>query len=78
VRALIRRSPFLAFLAVEPKTKHLLSSACGCHPMANHPRRIVADVLIVTARKLSNPVSFVVLVIASDWLLHQYQQAGRR
>lgn len=68
--ALVRRSPLLAFLAVEEKTEHMLTSVCGFHPMANHPRRIVADVLIVPARELSNPMAFVVGVIASDRLLH--------
>ena len=71
-RSLIRWRSLVAFLAVEPKVQHLCPPVRGCHPLTNHPRRIVADVLIVAARKLGNPVPFVVLVIAGDWLLHKY------
>lgn len=68
---LIRWSTFVTPHAVETKSEHPLSSAWGCRPLTNCPRRIVPDMLIMAARKLSNPVSFAVLVIASDRLLHQ-------
>src|SRR5687767_314501 len=39
-------------------------------PVANLPWRVVPDVLAMAALKLGDPVSFVVLMISDDRLLH--------
>lgn len=74
---IIGRRCVFALFAVEMKAEHPFTSTCRCHPVTMHPGWIVAHMLIVTTRKLSNPVSFVVRVIANDRLLHRYQPTGR-
>jgi hypothetical protein len=70
VGSFIGRSILFTLFTAETKPEHLIAPLVCYHPRSNHPRRIVTNVLIVTARKLGNPVPFVVGVIASDRLLH--------
>jgi hypothetical protein len=66
----IRWFAFIALLAFETVSEHFVTSRLRRHPFANRPRRIVADVLVVTAGEMSDPVAFVVDVVAGDRLLH--------
>ena len=70
---LARGHPFdgrITVLAVERRAK------CGASPRGGHdpwpvdPRRIVADVLLVPALELRDPVAFLVLVITGDAPVH--------
>ena len=50
VGPLISRGSLLAFLAVKTKSEHPTPALLGRDPRPNHPRRIVADMLVVSAR----------------------------
>ena len=57
--------------AVEQMSQHLLSALDGDDPFANHPGRIVTDMLIVAAGELRNPMTFVIDVVSVNRLLHR-------
>ena len=60
----------VATLAVEQGSEKALASRFGDHPRPELPRWNVANVLRVTASEVRDPVSFLVLVVPNDWLLH--------
>lgn len=51
-------------------TEHPGTAYPGRDPRPINQRRIMPNVLVVPARELRDPVVFIVLVIASDGLLH--------
>lgn len=62
----------IAFLALELSSKSPRPTVRCHHPLASAPRRIVTNVLIVSALERSDPVVLLVLVKADDSLLHFY------
>lgn len=52
-------------------SQHLLSALNSDHPFAIHPGRIVADMLIVAAGELRDPMAFVIRVVSVNWLFHE-------
>lgn len=61
---------FVTFFAFELMAQHGIAAGLRGDPLAGHPRGIVADVLVVSAVELCDPVALVVFVIADDGLLH--------
>ena len=67
----IGRSIFLALFAFQRVVEHAFATGRAGDPLADGPGGIVADVLIVSAGELGDPVPFFILVIANDWLFHR-------
>ncbi len=68
--AIVGWGVFVAFLAAEFVADVRSSAGFGRDPRSVHPRRVVANVLVVAARKLRDPMLLVVDVVADDGLLH--------
>src|SRR5690625_1035670 len=72
---LIRRGASIAFPAIKFPAQHPPASFLAGHPGAVRPGRVVADVLVVAASKLSHPVVFFILVVSGNGLFHFSTQA---
>lgn len=70
LRRAVRRIAVVAFFAVEGLAEGLGAACFGGDPGAAHPGGVVADVLVVSARQLRDPVLLLVLVKADDGLAH--------
>lgn len=75
-RGAIGRRADVAFAAVQHLTNHRASTFRDRNPRTVDPRRIVANVLVMTAVEFSNPMLFVVLVKANDSLLHRCERVA--
>src|SRR5690606_29178536 len=60
----------IALLALQQPADGLRAPFAGDHPGAIDPRRIVTNMLIVTAGEFRNPVALVVFMEAGDLLVH--------
>ena len=67
----IRRSQLVTLSAFKLRTDFFLASLFVQNPFTNRQRRLVPDVLIMTARKFCTPILFAVLIESDDRLLHQ-------
>lgn len=66
----VARRTVVALAAVEPDAKLVRSARRRQYPRPVLPRRVVADVLIVTAGEFGDPVVFNIEVEGGDGLLH--------
>lgn len=69
-RPMVRRLAFVTLFAIQRKPQHLFAPGCGRDPFADRPRRVMADMLVVSAGQLSNPVPLIVNVVPGNGLLH--------
>ena len=60
----------IALLAVQLVAERLITAFPRYYPRTIGPRRIMADMLVVAAFKLSNPVLFFIDVIADNPFFH--------
>lgn len=67
----IRRPAFVALLAIQLSANRARAAFGGDDPRAVHPRRVVANVLIVAALESSDPVVLLVLVKRNDLAFHR-------
>ena len=61
---------FVAQHTVQDLAEPRAAALFGQHPRADLPRRVVPNMLVVTARQLGDPVVLIVLMKACDRLLH--------
>jgi hypothetical protein len=62
----ILRGTAIALEALELPAKMGLPPRLGCDPGAHLPRRIMPNMLIMTAFEFSHPVSFLIQVVAGN------------
>jgi hypothetical protein len=67
---IIRWGMFVTFRAVEQVSQHSFAPFYRGDPCAIHPRRIMANMLIVATGKLGDPMAFIIRVISGNRLLH--------
>lgn len=60
----------VAFRAFQLEAQHLFSPLRSCYPFAMEPRRVMAYMLVMAARKMCHPISVAITVIAHDGLTH--------
>ena len=68
MRSLVFGSTFVAFFAFEQMSQHGITGLLSGDPFAGYFWRIVADMLIVSAVELRDPVPLFVSVVADDGL----------
>jgi hypothetical protein len=63
----------VALFAIELDADPALPALRGRHPRTLLPRRLMADVLRVSALKLGHPVGVLILMEADDFLFHRWR-----
>jgi len=72
----ILRNALVAFFTFELKPDAGYSSLFGQNPFASSERRIVPDVLVMSAFEFCTPVAFIVRVVANYPFFHELSRAA--